>query len=201
MTNLTAQAIVITYHLASRLMYVLGVGGALQRQRSWARAGGGDGEARFLRFRRMAAPILANDTLSFVVMCWWTRSDTVAHALGTPAVVVGTALMLLGVAVKAWATLAVGARAFYWHDFFCPPSRPAATLTGPYRFVKNPMYSLGYAHTYGLALLVGSLPGLALAAFDQTTMLLFHHWVERPHVESLYGNGRAVAAVSDARVP
>src|SRR5256885_843703 len=45
--------------------------------------------------------------------------------------------------------------------------RSVPATTGPYRFLRNPMYTVGYLQTYGLALLVGSRFGLIMALFDQ----------------------------------
>ena len=61
--------IVLAYHLASRLAYVLYVGLTLNRQDRTAyltrRYGA---EAGFWRFRRMAAFVMANDAVSFGVL-------------------------------------------------------------------------------------------------------------------------------------
>ena len=43
------------------------------------------------------------------------------------------------------------------------------------------MYTVGYAHAYGFALLLSSWPGLAGAAFAQLGITLVAVLVERPH--------------------
>jgi hypothetical protein len=48
------------------------------------------------------------------------------------------------------------------------------------------MYTVGYLHAYGFALMCGSLWGLAAAVFDQAAILVFQHFVERPHVARLF---------------
>jgi protein-S-isoprenylcysteine O-methyltransferase Ste14 len=186
------QLAAIAYHFVSRMAYVLWVGRALRRQRRGFAEGLASCEDDFNRFRRTAAPIMANEVVSFVVLCFVARSSAVAAALGPVGLWTGAALLVVGVGIKAWATSTLGLRAFYWYDFFCPAESAPAAASGPYRFFRNPMYSLGYAHCYGLALLTGSLPGLVFAAFDQATMLVFYQWVERPHVERLYGFARDV---------
>ena len=71
----------------------------------------------------------------------------------------GVALFVVGLVVKLWATLTVGVDVYYFRDMFL--GRPLATACdgGPYRFLRNPMYSLGQLQGYGYALLYGSLPG------------------------------------------
>jgi protein-S-isoprenylcysteine O-methyltransferase Ste14 len=170
------------YHLASRLAYVSYAGVALARQRraaAFTRRWGVEGG--FRRFRRIAATLMNNDGVSFAVLCVATRSTL--HAFGTPGwtVAVGTLLLAIGVATKLWAAATLGGRAYYWYDFFSGVPSEVSTR-GPYRYLRNPMYTVGYLQTYGLALIMDSLPGLIASALDQTAILLFHRLVERPHI-------------------
>src|SRR2546425_5970784 len=181
---------ILGYHLASRLAYVIGVGVALrqqERRQLFTRYAGV--EAGFRRFRRIAATLMNNDALSFVLLCVVTRRTGLPTA---PALLaVGVMLVLLGVWIKLWAARRLGSAAYYWHNFFAPDDSVAPDPPGPYRFLRNPMYTLGYLQTYGLALVCGSLPGLVVATFDQAAILTFYHSVEKPHFESLIKGRRA----------
>lgn len=179
-------AVVLVYHVVSRLAYVLGVGFALTRQErsQWFTRRYG-AEHGFRRFRRGASLVMANDAVSFVLLCLVTR-HTLRVDLPPPAVfAAGVALVLVGVVVKLWAAARLGSDAYYWHNFFIPGEVIAPDPPGPYRFLKNPMYTVGYLPTYGLALVAGSLPGLVAAAFDQAAILAFNRWVEQPHLARL----------------
>lgn len=183
--------VAIAYHLASRLAYVIGVGVMLLRQdqHQWFTRRFGVA-AGFHRFRRMAAIIMNNDAVSFVVMCLVTRQTMPASfrpALVLPA---GIVLMLAGVSMKVWAAASLGSGAYYWENFFTAGSTKAPDPPGPYRFLENPMYTIGYLHAYGFALACASLPGLLAAAFDQVAILVFHHRVERPHFLRVTRGGR-----------
>ena len=59
--------------------------------------------------------------------------------------------------------------------------------TGPYRFLKNPMYTVGYLQTYGCALITGSLAGVVASVCDQVAILLFHWRVESAHFKRMTG--------------
>jgi protein-S-isoprenylcysteine O-methyltransferase Ste14 len=174
------------YHVLSRLAYVVGVGVSLTQQKRhqvFTRAHGV--EAGFLKFRRLAAIVMNNDALSFVLLCLATR-DTLPFTLSTGLQVgIGAALIVLGVGTKVWAARTLGADAYYWRDVFEPPALPAAPARGPYRVLQNPMYTVGYAHAYGFAILTGSGWGLLAAGFDQAAILLFHILVEKPHFSAL----------------
>jgi len=101
------------------------------------------------------------------------------------AIGVGVLLLLVGSATKLWAAVTLGSDAYYWRNFFTPTGPVAPATAGPYRFLRNPMYTVGYLQTYGLALLVGSRFGLILALFDQAAILVFYRRVEKPHFDKL----------------
>jgi protein-S-isoprenylcysteine O-methyltransferase Ste14 len=174
------------YHLASRMAYVAWVGRALHQQdhgRRFTRDGGV--EAGFLRFRRTASTLMNNDGVSFVVLVLLTR-DTMTIDLPRWMVLLGGGLLVLaGAGIKLWAAASLGGKAYYWYNFFDPAAPVAPRAPGPYRFIRNPMYTLGYLQTYGLAIMFGSFPALIASGFDQIAVLIFNHTVERPHYARL----------------
>ena len=191
MTVAVWTGLALAYHLAGRLAYVLCVGLALRRQERTGyftrRYGPEEG---FRRFRRAAAILMSSDAVSFVALCLVSRNTL---AIGLPRDLVlaaGVVLVLVGLLTKAWAAATLGGRAYYWSNFFGPANRTARSVAGPYRFFKNPMYTVGYLQVYGLALLSGSLPGFAAALFDQAAILTFYRAVEKPHFDrSVAGAG------------
>jgi len=98
----------------------------------------------------------------------------------------GVALFVVGLAVKLWATLTVGVDVYFFRDMFL--GRPLAPTCdgGPYRFLRNPMYSMGQLQGYGYALLYGSLPGFVAAAAGHLLIYAFYVMAERPFVRSKY---------------
>ncbi|HKC40646.1 MAG TPA: methyltransferase, partial [Gemmatimonadales bacterium] len=146
----------IAYCVASRLAYILFTGIALRRQerdeaytRTWGVEGG------FQRFRRVVSVLMVNDVFAFGLLCLVTR-DTLEVAVPRAAVIVGgLALIAVGIAVKVWAANTLGGDAYYWYNFFSPPRSPHIVLAGPYRFLANPMYTVGYLQAYGFAFVMG----------------------------------------------
>ncbi len=181
----------LAYALASRLAYVFFVGIALRRQeRDGAYTRRWGVEAGFQRFRRVASLVMTNDVLAFVVLCVVTHHTLAVGVPRSLELVVGWVLVVVGIGVKVWATATLGGRPYYWYNFFAPAGPEVAVkLAGPYRLLKNPMYTIGYLQAYGLALVVASLPGLIAAAFAQAAILAFYHAVEKPHFQRL--NGRS----------
>lgn len=175
-------------HLASRIAYVgyVWVGLARQQANQWwtRRWGVADG---FDRFRRGAELVMAIDAVTFVALClvgWGTLPAAVPRV---PAIAVGVILVVAGVGIKVWAARTLGDKAYYWYNFFASELPVAPAVTGPYRFLRNPMYTVGYLQTYGFALVTGSLAGLGASLFDQSAILLFYWFVERTHFERATG--------------
>ena len=179
----------VAYCIASRLAYVLFTGIALRRQErhaAYTRAWGVEGG--FQRFRRTVSVLMVNDVFAFALLCLVTH-DTLE--IGVPRLVViliGGALVAVGISVKVWAANTLGSDAYYWHNFFAPPQLHRVVLAGPYRFLENPMYTVGYLQTYGFALITGSLTGLFAAAFLHFAILAFYFAVEKPHFQRLDGS-------------
>jgi protein-S-isoprenylcysteine O-methyltransferase Ste14 len=173
------------YSLISRLAYVGYIGLALRRADTEPAT---RGAAAYARFRRRAAFLMYHDGVAFVAVSLLTRG-TLDLPLPLAWRLVGAALVALGVGVKLWAAATLGADGYYWRNFFEPESRPAPRIAGPYRWLRNPMYTVGYLQTYGVALLVASAPGLAAAVFSQAAIIAFYRLVERPHYQRLYGGG------------
>jgi protein-S-isoprenylcysteine O-methyltransferase Ste14 len=185
---LTSKALaVFAYAILSRMAYVLYVGGVLRREERDAVYTRRFGRAEaFRRFRRTASLIMGNDAFAFILLCIVTRSTWELSIAPSVSVTTGAALALIGLGMKLWAARTLGSDAYYWHNFFDPEGAIGPVSTGPYRFISSPMYTVGYLQTYGLALMLRSLPGLVAAVFGQAAILTFYFLVEKPHFQRLH---------------
>ncbi|PYP16343.1 MAG: hypothetical protein DMD52_07490 [Gemmatimonadetes bacterium] len=176
--------IALAYHFSARLAYVLYIGLALRREeRSRYLAERHGPEGAFRRFRRMAAILMYNDATSFVVLCLASRGTLTVGLPRVPVFVVGAVLVIVGSSIKLWAAATLGAGPYYWRTFFVLDGWKGPSTAGPYRYLRNPMYTVGYLQTYGFALVTRSWPGLAAALIDHIAILLFYRLVEKPHFE------------------
>lgn len=174
------------FHLGWRLAYVLFTALSLRAQSLRAGKGSRSGsERRYLLFRRRVVCLQNTDALSFAVLCFASRSTIPAGSQAISMVLLGGLLFLAGVGMKAWAVRCLGSGSYTWRDFFLPPAEFQPCTVGPYRFAADPMYTLGYLHAHGVALLMFSWPGILAAIFDQATMLCLSEFVEKPHVRRL----------------
>jgi protein-S-isoprenylcysteine O-methyltransferase Ste14 len=151
-------------------------------------------EGGYARFRSAATLLMNVDGAAFVLACWAGRGTLAGPVPAGACMAAGALLAVLGIGVKAWAARALPAGAYTWRSFFVPPGESRWVATGPYRWLRNPMYTLGYAQCWGLALFLRSVPGLWAAAAAQVAILLVNHFAERPHSARL----RARAAGSSS---
>src|SRR5437879_4357140 len=176
--------IALAYNVAARLAYVLYIGLALRREERTGYLAERHGpEGAFRRFRRMAAILMYNDATSFVVLCLASRGTLTVGLPRVPVFVVGAVLVIVGSSIKLWAAATLGAGPYYWRNFFVLDGWTGPSTAGPYRYLRNPMYTVGYLQTYGFALVTRSWPGLAVALIDHVAILLFYQLVEKPHFE------------------
>jgi len=170
----------LAYAILSRLAYVLYVGITLRREELYGPSG------EFRRFRRRAAFVMNNDAVAFVALCLATRNTFRLPMPPAASIALGAALAIIGLGAKLWAARTLGSEAYYWQNFFEPELAGEPVSSGPYRFVSNPMYTIGYLQTYGLALMVRSLPALFASVFAQAAILTFYLLVEKPHFQRLH---------------
>src|SRR5262245_12069325 len=179
--------IVFAYAILSRMAYVLFVGGSLRREEREqyyvTRYGLVDG---FRMFRRRAAWAMNHDGFALILLCVVTRNTWTLPFSPLATIAVGAVLVIIGAGTKVWAARTLGSDAYYWHNFFDPDEAIGPVSSGPYRFISSPMYTIGYLHTYGLALMLRSFPGIIAAGFSQAAILAFFFIVERPHFQRLH---------------
>jgi protein-S-isoprenylcysteine O-methyltransferase Ste14 len=175
-------AVALVWFAASRLAYVGFVASTLVSRDRRPVEPREQALAAWERFRARAEWLMWNDAVAFSAVVLATRGSLDADPLLCLAA--GAALFALGVGVKVWAARSIADGGYFWRDFFVP-EETALSARGPYRLLSHPMYTIGYAHVYGIAVAFRSLPALLCGVFAQTTMLLLEAAVEAPHFKRL----------------
>jgi protein-S-isoprenylcysteine O-methyltransferase Ste14 len=173
------------WFVACRSAYVFLVGYWLHVQSKHGALTRKHGHDAWPRFRARAARLMVADSIAFGALCVVTRGTLALPVSRWLALLAGVLLVGIGVGTKAWATATLPRGAFYWRDFFVPAQHRTRIVSGPYRWISNPMYTVGYAHAYGFAVLLDSGPGLAGAVLAQLAMLALAALVERPHFRAI----------------
>jgi protein-S-isoprenylcysteine O-methyltransferase Ste14 len=108
------------------------------------------------------------------------------EALRAPAL--GTALALAGIAGTLHAQLAMGSS---WRVGVDPGERTVLRTGGPFRWVRNPIFSWMIATAAGLALLVPNAAGIAALVVLVAAMEIQVRLVEEPYLLGAHGESYA----------
>lgn len=184
--QLDLEPLALAYFTIARLSYVIYVSVELRAQSRRLGLEPRDvAEKRHEVFNRRALRLQNIDGISFASLCVAASRTMPWEGWEWAFIAVGVVLTVGGFGVKAWAVRCLGADSWTWHDFFVPKENFEPCRKGPYRWFSDPMYTLGYLQTYGIALMCASWHGLAAAIFSQASILLVNELVEKPHFRRL----------------
>ena len=188
------QSVFVLHALVWRLWYTIGIGSILQSQsarKTWFRHFVKFGESREEAWRQWKGVYhlsLVMAYASFVAAVWksyeppsdWnSRLVLLKHILGAGLV-----------ALQMWTSASIydslGEFGWFFGDFFFDKA-PKLTYGGIYRYLNNPERIIGLAGLWGAALITSSGAICFLALTSHLLSLGFIQFVERPHMERLYG--------------
>jgi len=102
----------------------------------------------------------------------------------SPVRTAGAVLAVVGIAATLAAQLAMGAS---WRPDVDPDARTALVTSGPFRWVRNPIFTATAATATGLALLVPNLLAAAMLVAFLTALQLQVRLVEEPYLHRVHG--------------
>ena len=177
-----------------RLWYSLGMGIILNRQstrKRWTRHFLKYGDSIEEAWRQWKGVYHLGMTMcyaSFLAASWklYEAPTNWSNEMALFKHVVGASL----VALQVWTSISIydslGEFGWFFGDFFFDTSRKL-TYSGIYRFLNNPERVIGLAGVWGAALITGSTAIFLLALLSHVLALIFIQFVERPHMQKLYG--------------
>ena len=95
-------------------------------------------------------------------------------------------LFAVGLVVKIWSAYVVGIPIYYWKDMFLGRKVSDFVVTGPYKYLSNPMYGIGQIQVYAIAIYYNSIYGLIFGAINQALVFLFYFAAEKPFIYRTY---------------
>ena len=188
------QTLFVVNAAAWRLWYSLGVGFILNRQstrKRWTRhflKYGDSTEEAWRQWKGLYHLSMTMCYASFLAASWkaYQAPPDWSSEMALLKHVVGASL----VALQVWTSVSIydslGEFGWFFGDFFFDSSRKL-TYSGIYRFLNNPERVIGLAGVWGAALITGSTAIFWLALLSHVLALTFIQFVERPHMQKLYG--------------
>ncbi|KPI38161.1 Phosphatidylethanolamine N-methyltransferase [Cyphellophora attinorum] len=193
-TTPAIRALFVFFAGLCRIWYSVGIGFLLNRQsnkKRWTRHFLKYGESTWEAWRQWKGTYHLSMTMcyaSFVAAAWksYTFPEDWSSSLVLFKHVIGSGLIALQVWVAASIYGQLGEFGWFFGDFFFD-QHPKLTYGGIYRFLNNPERVLGLAGLWGIALITSSKSIFGLALLSHTLSLAFIQFVERPHMQKLYG--------------
>ena len=177
-----------------RIWYSLGIGYVLNRQsvkKKWTRHFLKYGESTEEAWRQWKGAYHLSMTMcyaTFIAATWklYAIPSDWSYGMALLKHVVGFGM----VSLQVWTAVSVydslGEFGWFFGDFFFDHA-PKLTYGGIYRFLNNPERVMGFAGVWGAALITGSSAIFFLALLSHILSLVFIQFVERPHMQKLYG--------------
>ncbi|MCJ1378477.1 phosphatidylethanolamine N-methyltransferase [Xylographa soralifera] len=177
-----------------RIWYSLGIGYVLNRQstkKKWTRHFLKYGESTEEAWRQWKGTYHLSMTMcyaTFIAATWklYAIPSDWSYGMALLKHVVGLGMISLQVWTAVSVYDSLGEFGWFFGDFFFDHA-PKLTYGGIYRFLNNPERVMGFAGVWGAALITGSSAIFFLALLSHILSLVFIQFVERPHMQKLYG--------------
>lgn len=188
------RALFVINALVWRLWYSVGLGIILDLQsnrKMWTRhfvKYGESTEEAWRQWKGMYHLSMVMCYASFVAACWKMYSFPVDWDYGLVLLnhVVGFGLVTL----QIWTAMSIyeslGEFGWFFGDFFFDYA-PKLTYSGIYRYLNNPERIIGLAGIWGAVFITGSKSIFFLALLSHVLNLAFIQFIEKPHMQKLYG--------------
>jgi len=178
-----------------RLWYGLGLGYILDRQskkKNWTRhfiKYGDTKEEAWRQWKCLYHLSMIMCQASFLAAAWkmYTLPPDWFYDLTAFRLVLGIGMIALHLWTAASIYDSLGEFGWFYGDFFFEPPSKNLTYSGIYRFLNSPERVLGMAGVWGVAIITWTAPIFYLATTAQFLNLAFLHFIERPHMNKLYG--------------
>ncbi|KAF2459033.1 phosphatidylethanolamine N-methyltransferas-like protein [Lineolata rhizophorae] len=188
------QTIFVANAAIWRLWYSLGVGYILDRQsnkKNWTRhfiKYGEDTEEAWRQWKGLYHLSMTMCYASFIAAAYkmYSLPPDWEYGMALLRHVLGVALISLQIWTAVSIYESLGEFGWFYGDFFFDHA-PKLTYNGIYRFLNNPERVLGLAGVWGFALITWSKAIFFVALLAHLLTLAFIQFVERPHMQKLYG--------------
>lgn len=179
--------IAISYFLISLFIYIGFITLVLRKNgyRKWFIKKWGDKKG-YLIYEGILGFIFFNTASSMVYIASSTSGNLFNFINPTILFLIVAILFVTGFVVKLWAAKIVSMDIYYWKDMFLGRKICKFVVTGPYKYLKNPMYGVGQLQAYAIAIFYGSIYGLIAAMLYQSLVFTFYYKIEMEFIKRIY---------------
>ena len=110
--------------------------------------------------------------------------------------ILGVALVVLGIAATVGAQAVMGAS---WRGDVDPEARTALVTTGPFRWVRNPIFTASATTALGFTLMVPNVLGVVMLIAFLTAYQIQVRLVEEPYLRRVHGGAYSLYAQRTGR--
>lgn len=171
----------IIFHLAFRLGYLYSIGLGLRAGERRSNQHPSVTYREWLAFKKRAHVVFVGDVVTTAALLFISAGTMGPQVPAVYTIPISIILIVAGIWTKTAAYRVIGDKGFYYYNFFCNDDERSYVSKGIYRYLKNPMYSVGYLHAIGFPLLFRSGIGLAFGFFDWAIIWVFCLIFERSH--------------------
>jgi len=178
------------YFLISEVFYIGFIMGVLSKDgyRNWFLKNWGDENKGYLAFEATLGFLFFHNALSLGYVASATEGD---FSLMNNKELLFFIIMIpfvAGFLIKLMAAKVVSIDIYYWKDMFLGRKICDFVVSGPYKYLSNPMYGIGQIQAYAAAIWYGSGYGLMAALINQSLIFIFYFMFEKKFIERVYLN-------------
>lgn len=115
-----------------------------------------------------------------------TSPGSVVSADNLDLAITAAFLFIFGFGIKILCTKILSVEIYYWKDMFLGRKIIDFNEKGPYKYFTNPMYGVGQAQAYAVALWYCSSLGAVSAMLNQLLIFWFYFQVEKKFIKKIY---------------
>lgn len=175
----------IAYFILAEILYIGFIYAVLPENglRRWFIKKWGGENKGYLAFEAILGFLFFNNATSIAYIASSTPGDIFGFIPDGFLLAWAVVIFCVGFIVKILATKAVSVDIYYWKDMFVGRKICDFVITGPYKYLNNPMYGVGQLQSYAIAIWYGSIYGLFAALLNQCLIFSFFFLIEKGFID------------------
>lgn len=180
----------VIYFIVAEIMYIGFIMLVLSRRgfRLWFKKNWSDEEEGYLAYEAILGFLFFHNALSMGFIASSTQKAVDLHADRQIFIIVILIAFAIGYLVKILAAKVVSIDIYYWKDMFLGKKITEFVVSGPYKYLSNPMYGIGQLPAYAAAIWYESYYGFMAAFLNQCLIFSFYYFFERKFINRVYLN-------------